>query len=75
MTYLAKMLPGYATGFRRSTLGNVADWWLNDAAHQSPAVTLAPAAVVYITLMVFLVLLIFATVAAARSMWASGRPS
>ncbi len=74
LTYVAKMLPGYASGFGRGTLRGVADWWLSDTTRQDlQTVSLAPSAVVYAALATFLLLLAYVTPVAIHRIWTSQR--
>ncbi len=72
VTYVAKLLPGYASGFGRSTVRSVVEWWVSDAARRDlQTVALAPTGVVYTALVVFLLLLAWVTPLALRRIWLS----
>ena len=54
MTYLAKLLPYYSSGVTRANLDGLWRWWNNHPTQKLASVTLAPASVVIVLLILFI---------------------
>jgi 4-amino-4-deoxy-L-arabinose transferase-like glycosyltransferase len=69
LTYVAKLLPYYGGFIGRSTVGALWNWWTEPSGHATLAVTtLAPAGVVYLLLLCFLVTLTLLTAQIVRTL-------
>ena len=68
VTYIGKLFPLYGSGFERATLGRVWTWWSGHPAQDLNLVALAPAAVLYLLLSLFLLIVSAQTILLVRQL-------
>lgn len=66
MTYSAKLLPYYAGGITRGSMGILWKWWASNPLQEIASVTMVPAAAIYCLLGAFYLLLLTSTVCVVR---------
>ena len=69
MTYLAKLLPYYGAAVTRSTVGVLWTWWTAHPGDDLSTVTLAPPAMIFVLLALFVLVLAIVTAKLVLLLW------